>query len=214
MARISVASLLTAVILATPLAFGCTASFQAGGGAPASTTQAPPPAEPPPAAPAATPTPAPAATPATVAPASAVKQEGNKLKMPGAINFDFGKATLKTDSEPVLEQLRQFLEANPKITLIRVEGHTDNVGQTGDNLKLSGERALTVRTWLVNHKIDPKRLIAVGFGDGKPIADNRTKEGQDQNRRTEFVICELSGKAWFGAVPDGGGTVFGENPRK
>lgn len=133
--------------------------------------------------------------------------------MPGAIVFETGKAILKPESEPVLEQLRSFLEGKGQITLVRIEGHTDNVGQSKDNLKLSGDRALAVRKWLADHKIDPKRLIAVGFGDTKPVADNKTDEGKSQNRRTEFIVVEVAGKPWMGADPIGGGTVFGDNPR-
>ncbi|PKN32403.1 MAG: OmpA family protein [Deltaproteobacteria bacterium HGW-Deltaproteobacteria-20] len=189
---------------------GCTAQAQFGN-----------PEEPATPAPASTPEPAPAATPAEPAPAvapatpttSAVKQEGGKLKMPGAIVFEFGKATLLPESEPVLDQLKLFLDQKPQITLVRIEGHTDNVGQAAANLKLSGERALAVRTWLVNKGIDGKRLISVGFGDLKPVADNKTDEGRAQNRRTEFIVVEVNSKPWLGADPTAGGTVFGDNPR-
>jgi OOP family OmpA-OmpF porin len=211
MGRKLVASLFATALLALPFAQGCTVHAQAG-------TPPAEPAPPPPPAPAPTPAPAPAPTPAPTpaqpATPSTVKQEGNKLKMPGAIVFEFGKATLKPESEPVLEQLRAFLEQKPQISLVRIEGHTDNVGKPADNLKLSGERALAVRQWLIDHKVDPKRLIAVGFGDQKPVADNKTEEGRAQNRRTEFVVVELNGKPWLGADPIGGGTVFGDNPRK
>jgi len=133
--------------------------------------------------------------------------------MPGAIVFETGKAIIKPESEPVLQQLKSFLDLKKQITLVRIEGHTDNVGNAKDNLKLSGDRALAVRTWLTGHTIDSKRLIAVGFGDTKPVADNKTEEGRGQNRRTEFVVVELNGKAFMGADPVAGGTVFGDNPR-
>ena len=73
---------------------------------------------------------------------------------------------------------------------MRIEGHTDNVGQPAANLKLSGGRALAVKTWLTNKGIDAKRMIAIGFGDTKPVADNAKEEGRSQNRRTEFVVVE------------------------
>ncbi|HQK20232.1 MAG TPA: hypothetical protein PLJ27_22430, partial [Polyangiaceae bacterium] len=56
-------------------------------------------------------------------------------------------------------------------------------------------------------------LIAVGFGDLKPVADNKTDEGRAQNRRTEFIVVEVGNKPWLGADTTAGGTVFGENPR-
>ena len=94
------------------------------------------------------------------------------------------------------------------MTKLRVEGHTDNVGQPGDNEKLSGERALTIKKWLVDKGIPKERLIAVGFGEKKPIADNSKEEGRAQNRRTEFRIAELKGKPYLGMDPTAGAKVF------
>lgn len=160
-------------------------------------------------APAPTPTTAPTQTPPP-AQASGVKAEGDSIKLPGNIVFDTAKATLKegSGSEVVLEQLRLFLLQNPRITKIRIEGHTDNVGQPADNLELSGQRALTIKRWLIAHEIPKERLIAVGFGQERPIASNATEEGKAQNRRTEFKIAELKGKPYLGMDPTAGGTVF------
>lgn len=199
---------LAASLVIMLVAVGCHVEMQAG-------TKTPEPAPTPaPTTPAPVATPAPTAAEPAPAPAvSTVKQEGNKLKMPGAIVFETGKAVLKPESEPVLDQLKLFIDEKKHITLIRVEGHTDNVGNAKDNLKLSGDRALAVKNWLINKGIDSKRLIAVGFGDTKPVADNSKEEGRSQNRRTEFIVVETNGKPWLGAVPDGGATVFGDNPR-
>jgi OOP family OmpA-OmpF porin len=142
-----------------------------------------------------------------------IRLDGNKLKMPGAITFEKNKAVLTPESEPTLEQLRTYMVQNPTTTLLRIEGHTDNVGDAAANLKLSGERAEAVKTWLTSHSIESKRLIAVGFGSNKPIADNRTEEGRAQNRRTEFMVVEMNGKPYQNQDATGGGTVFGENPR-
>ncbi len=160
-------------------------------------------------APAPTPTTAPTQTPPP-AQASGVKAEGDSIKLPGNIVFDTAKATLKegSGSEVVLEQLRLFLLQNPRITKIRIEGHTDNVGQPADNLELSGQRALTIKRWLIAHEIPKERLIAVGFGQERPIASNATEEGKAQNRRTEFKIAEVSGKRYLNLDPTAGGKVF------
>ena len=206
MGRKLAASLIT-ILIAAPLA-GCTAHAQIGGGS--TQEPAPPPAQP---APAPAPTPEPAPQPKPVNVTSKVKQKGNKLEIPGPIVFEFGKATLMPESEAALAQLKDFLVEKKQITLLRIEGHTDNVGQTAANLKLSGERALAVRQWLVDHGIESKRLIAIGFGDLKPVADNGTDEGRAQNRRTDFIVVEVGDKPWLGADPTGGGTVFGDNPR-
>lgn len=185
---------------------GCTVTTHTSGEA--KSGQNPPPA--------ATPEPAPAPTPApTTEPAPAPKKsnatvKGDSVQIPGNIVFDTKKATLKegSGSEVVLEQLKIFLDENPQVTKLRIEGHTDNVGQPADNEKLSGERALTIKKWLVDKGVAKERLIAVGFGEKKPIADNSKEEGRAQNRRTEFKIAELKGKPYLGMDPTAGGKVF------
>jgi outer membrane protein OmpA-like peptidoglycan-associated protein len=139
-----------------------------------------------------------------------IEMKKGALQLPGNIVFEEGKATLKADSgnEQVLEQVKLFLDENPQITKLRIEGHTDNVGKEEDNLKLSGERALAIKKWLVEKGVPKERLIAVGFGQTKPIVDNGTEEGRAQNRRTEFKIGELKGKPYLGKDPNGGGQVF------
>lgn len=198
---------LMVTFVGTLMIAGCT--VHAMGGAQAGGENPPPPP-----APAPTTEPAPAPTPAATTPAPAKKSnatvKGDSVSIPGNIVFDNKKATLKegAGSEVVLEQLKLFLDENPQVTKLRVEGHTDNVGQPGDNEKLSGERALTVKKWLVDHGIAKDRLLAVGFGEKKPIADNATDEGKAQNRRTEFRIAELNGKKYLGQDPTGGAKVF------
>lgn len=200
------------------LAMGCTASasFQ-GGGAAQPSAAPPPPPPPPPAETAATPaqpvpaTPTPATpTPATPAPEQKPSVAKDLITLPGAIEFETGKATFKAGgtSEATLAQLKQFLDENPRITKLRIEGHTDNVGTAAANETLSGERALTIKKFLVEKGIAKTRLLAVGFGQSRPIADNSTEEGRGKNRRTEFRIAELSGKPYLGRDATGGGKVF------
>jgi OOP family OmpA-OmpF porin len=196
---------LVSAALTVPGLAGCTASFQAGGGA-----EEPPP--PPPPAPA----PAPAPEPAAEAPKpklSTATVKGDSVAIPGNIVFDTGKSTLqegpaRAESEKVLEQLKLFLDENPQVTKLRIEGHTDNVGKPEDNLVLGGQRALTIKKWLVDKGVKPERVLAAGFGEQKPIADNSTDQGRAQNRRTEFKIAELNGKKYLGMDPTGGGKVY------
>lgn len=210
----------TAALLALTipcLALGCTASASFQGGGAAQPSAAPPPPPPPPPAdpttpaPAASTTPTPA-TPTPAAPATDQKPTISKdlITLPGAIEFETGKATFKAGgtSEATLAQLKQFLDENPRITKLRIEGHTDNVGAAASNETLSGERALTIKKFLVEKGIDKARLLAVGFGQTRPIADNSTEEGRAKNRRTEFRIAELSGKPYLGRDANGGGKVF------
>ena len=102
------------------------------------------------------------------------------------INFDTGKATIRPDSQPVIDQVAEMLQTNPGLNL-SVEGHTDSVGSPASNKALSENRAKAVVAALAAKGIDGKRLTAVGWGQDKPIADNRTEEGRAKNRRVELV---------------------------
>src|SRR5690606_31099512 len=91
--------------------------------------------------------------PANDAPAaSSVTVKSGTLIMPGNLVFDSGAATLQAGdpNDQILGQLKAYLDANADLTLLRVEGHTDNQGTAESNLELSGKRALAVKTWLVD----------------------------------------------------------------
>jgi OmpA-OmpF porin, OOP family len=103
------------------------------------------------------------------------------------INFDTGKATIKPESKPLLDEIGKLLNGNPELKL-SIEGHTDNVGGKDANQKLSESRAASVKDYLVkNAGINAARLSTKGFGDTKPVADNGTDAGKAQNRRVELV---------------------------
>jgi len=69
---------------------------------------------------------------------------------------------------------------------MRIEGHTDAVGNAVQNERLSELRAESVRDFLVSHGVDPEQLEAVGFGEQRPVADNSTPAGRARNRRVEI----------------------------
>jgi OOP family OmpA-OmpF porin len=148
--------------------------------------------------------------PPVEAPKSATIVKGDSVQIPGQIEFDTGKATFKvgSGSDAVVDQLKKFLDENPKVTKLRIEGHTDNAGVADQNLTLSGQRALTVKNAAIAKGVAKERLIAVGFGQTKPLADNSTDEGKAKNRRTEFRIAEIGGKKYLGLDPLGGGKLF------
>lgn len=132
------------------------------------------------------------------------------LKLPGPVLFETGKDVLKPESDAVLQVVKDYLDAKPQITKLRIEGHTDNVGIPAENQTLSELRSLAVAKWLVAKGIDCKRLLPVGFGQDKPVADNKTPDGREQNRRTAFVNAELKKKPIGGMPVDGGGKVAGD----
>lgn len=98
--------------------------------------------------------------------------------------FASGSARLDPASYPRLDRVVEYMTHRPS-SRIRIEGHTDNVGNPQRNLRLSEARARAVRDYLVAHGIDASRIEAVGFGDQRPIASNDTEEGRQQNRRIE-----------------------------
>ncbi len=102
------------------------------------------------------------------------------------INFDTNKATIKPESKPIIDQIVKLLKDNPALK-VSIEGHTDSTGTPARNKVLSQERAQSVVNALTASGIDKKRLSATGWGQEKPIADNRSEEGKAKNRRVEIV---------------------------
>ena len=103
------------------------------------------------------------------------------------IYFDFGSATLRPESEPVLKEIADALTKNAAWKL-KIDGHTDNVGGDPANLDLSRRRAASVRDALVSrYKINTTRLATDGFGASRPKEPNTTPEGRARNRRVELV---------------------------
>jgi OmpA-OmpF porin, OOP family len=102
------------------------------------------------------------------------------------INFDTGKATIKPDSNAILDDVAAALATAPALRL-EVAGHTDNVGGAEANQKLSDDRARAVVAAFVSRGIAAARLNAKGYGQSSPVADNRSEEGRAKNRRVELV---------------------------
>ncbi|MEO5624375.1 MAG: OmpA family protein [Dokdonella sp.] len=100
--------------------------------------------------------------------------------------FDFNKATLKAESDSVLQRVLVFLQKDPTLKL-EVQGHTDNVGGDDYNQKLSDARASAVVTWLVQHGVAANRLSFKGYGKTMPVVSNDTDEGRARNRRVELA---------------------------
>ncbi|MCK5688339.1 OmpA family protein, partial [Myxococcota bacterium] len=111
------------------------------------------------------------------------------------VYFKSGKATIRSRSFSLLDQVASVLKANLQVTKIQVEGHTDDRGSDTGNLALSQARAQSVLDYLVSKEIDPSRLIAIGYGEARPISSNSTKRGREANRRVRFVVLEINGKS-------------------
>ena len=144
----------------------------------------PPPLPPPPPPPPPEPEPVPD-------PPKRVVVENNKIVISEKIQFDFNKATIKPESDSLMEEIIKVLKDAPHIKKVAIEGHTSGEGKDKYNLKLSDQRAKAVMDYLVTKGALPKEMFtAKGFGETKMIADESTEEGREKNRRVEFNIIE------------------------
>jgi len=202
-----------AAVAALGLAFsfnGCSCNADAGMQT-AKAPEPPPPPAPPPApapapAPAATQEPPPAAPPHLVSVGKA-QLEGDQVKIPGAIEYDVDKATIKATktNDEILNTLAEFIKQNPSMTKLAIEGYTDNSGKPDHNQTLSQARAESVVKWLTDHGVDKSKLDAHGYGADHPVAANDSAAHKAQNRRTEFHVREINGKQVTAGSDIGGG---------
>jgi outer membrane protein OmpA-like peptidoglycan-associated protein len=110
------------------------------------------------------------------------------------VQFEVGKADLKPMSFALLDEVVTVMKGNPQIELVEIGGHTDITGSADLNRKLSQQRAESVMKYIASKGIAKSRLEAKGFGPDVPIADNNTPEGQEANRRVEFLIVKQGPK--------------------
>jgi OOP family OmpA-OmpF porin len=129
----------------------------------------------------------PAAPPRVVVTASSITI-GEKVQ------FATGSSEILPVSFGLLDEVAKVLTDNPQIELVQVEGHTDSTGTAAINRKLSQQRAESVMRYLASRSVAAGRMKAQGFGPDRPIADNRTDDGKEQNRRVEFVILKQGPK--------------------
>ncbi len=111
------------------------------------------------------------------------------------VQFDFGKSTIKRESDPLLDSVAQVLKEHPEILKIEVQGHTDNKGSKQLNSKLSDDRAKAVKDALIKRGVDAGRLVSKGYGPDKPIADNAKEDGRAKNRRVQFIVVDKKAPA-------------------
>lgn len=113
----------------------------------------------------------------------------DKLEILDAVFFKTGSDIIETRSYLLLDNVSRVLNAHPEVEKVRVEGHTDNQGDPKMNLDLSERRAASVKKYLVEKgQVAEGRLVSKGYGDTKPVDDNKTKAGRDKNRRVVFSL--------------------------
>jgi OmpA-OmpF porin, OOP family len=117
-----------------------------------------------------------------------------EIRITQQIHFEFDKATIRSESFPILDAVTQVMVSNPKME-IEVQGHTDNKGSAPYNQKLSQARADSVRQYLVAHGVEAGRLRSVGYGLTQPIVPNTTDANRALNRRVQFIRTEAPAPA-------------------
>lgn len=118
-----------------------------------------------------------------------VEEEEVKILMPDHLLFDFDESVLKAEAQETLDNIIADLNKLDENTNIQINGHTDNVGDSSYNLKLSEERAQSVWEYLKgNAEMDKFNVKIKGYGDQQPVASNEDEDGQQRNRRVEIVI--------------------------
>jgi outer membrane protein OmpA-like peptidoglycan-associated protein len=117
----------------------------------------------------------------------------DEIKLKEKVEFETDSAKLLPSSTPLLDEVVTVMKEHPDIEHVRVGGHTDSTSTAEHNLKLSDERAASVKQYLVDHGIAPARLSSKGYGQTRPIGDNKTEEGRAQNRRVEVHILRHKG---------------------
>jgi outer membrane protein OmpA-like peptidoglycan-associated protein len=129
----------------------------------------------------------------------ALKLEPTRVEVTGAtvtlkeqVPFDFDRATLRSDSAPILRQVANTLLSRPGLIKVEVQGHTDDLGTVAYNQALSQARAEAVLRALVDLGVPQEKLVAVGYGNQRPVVANDTEGDRAQNRRVAFEILEQS----------------------
>jgi outer membrane protein OmpA-like peptidoglycan-associated protein len=106
------------------------------------------------------------------------------------VYFEYNKAIIKKESYPILDAVAATLQGNPGITLIEIQGHTDERGNDAYNLDLSDRRAASVREYLTQKGVDAARLTSQGYGESQPIDRRSNEAAWAKNRRVAFLILK------------------------
>lgn len=117
-----------------------------------------------------------------------------KIEILDKIYFEYNKATIKSQSFPILDAIVATLEGNPDIALIEIQGHTDERGSDSYNLDLSDRRAASVKAYVTEHGVEEGRLQSQGYGETQPLDPRSNESAWAKNRRVEFLILKRLGE--------------------
>jgi len=119
-----------------------------------------------------------------------VQLKEDKIEIHEKVQFEYNSANILEVSHSLLNEVADVIKKMARIKKIQVEGHASSDGNDDYNMKLPDKRAKSVRAYLITQGVPEAKLVAKGFGETKPIADNATEEGKEKNRRVEFNIIE------------------------
>ncbi len=137
------------------------------------------------------PPPPPEPEPPPPEPPKPVELKDNKITISEKIQFDLDKATIRPESDGLMQEIIKVIKENPHVKKLAIEGHTSSEGSDRHNLKLSDQRAKAVLDYFVTKGGLPKEMFtAKGYGETKLISDESTEEGREKNRRVEFLVTE------------------------
>lgn len=110
-----------------------------------------------------------------------------KVNVPSDVSFDTGRADIKPEMRPVLDELARNFDGSMRVTIV---GHTDSTGSDATNNELSRQRAEAVRSYLARRGVPGDKVVVESRGEREPIASNDTESGRAQNRRVEIYLSE------------------------
>jgi len=119
----------------------------------------------------------------------------NEITIKNQIQFALDSAQILPASTGLLTEIADVFIHSPQLKRVEVQGHTDNSGTADHNKQLSDDRANAVVAWLASHGVDSSRLVARGYGQGKPLVPNVTAANRARNRRVQFIIVDQDAAA-------------------
>ena len=135
-----------------------------------------------------------ASTPTKTKTSSVVKKAEENLSLLLTIEFDFAKYFIRKEYNDDIKKVADTMKENPKARVV-IKGHTDSIGKRAYNMRLSKERANSLKQYLVKKfGIKASRIATIGYGFDKPVASNDTEEGRQKNRRAEVLIETMKTK--------------------
>jgi OOP family OmpA-OmpF porin len=123
-----------------------------------------------------------------------VRLEGETIVLDDILHFDLDSPRVRRESMPILRKLAEFMNANPDIIEIDIEGHADETGTEAHNMELSRMRAYSVKQALKEFGVDPKRMTTHSYGESRPRVQGHAEESLRQNRRVEFTVTRSRAK--------------------